>query len=248
MMREAIETGATVDIALDNACKALGVDRDGVKFEIVQMPSAKTLGIFGGNPAKVRVYLEDGPLDAAESYLKKVLAAMGAEDFTMESKEVEGGAVIQIDGDDAGYIIGHRGETLDSLQYLVSLVANRGKSEYYRVQLNSGNYREKREQSLEGLAKKVAIGAVKTGRVSHLEPMNPYERRIIHSAVQEIKGATSWSTGQNRDRHVVIGPENKMGDKSRSFGAKSESRPTRPEPEKETKNEAQDSPLYGRIN
>ena len=132
---------------------------------------------------------------------------MNIKDFTVSSEEVEGGAVINIEGGDVGFIIGHRGETLDALQYLAGLVANHVDNEYYRISLNIGNYREKREKTLEILGRKLAFKACKTGAKTSLEPMNPYERRIIHTAVQKVRGAISWSEGENLQRHVVIGPD-----------------------------------------
>ena len=125
----------------------------------------------------------------------------------MEIHREETGAALILSGDDIGFIIGHRGETLDALQYLASLVANHVDGTYFRVTLDVGNYREKRKETLESLGKKMAARAVKTGRNSSLEPMNPYERRIIHTAVQTVPGAKSWSEGVDQGRHVVIGPE-----------------------------------------
>ena len=116
-------------------------------------------------------------------------------------------AELVLTGENIGFIIGHRGETLDSLQYLASLVANHVDESYYRITLDVGNYREKRKETLENLGRKMAARAVKTGRNASLEPMNPYERRIIHTAVQEVEGAKSWSEGEDLARHVVIGPE-----------------------------------------
>ena len=127
-----------------------------------------------------------------------------------EVREMAPSALI-LSGEDIGFIIGHRGETLDALQYLASLVANHVDGSYFRVTLDVGNYREKRKETLEALGKKMAARAVKTGRNSSLEPMNPYERRIIHTAVQTVEGAKSWSEGVDQGRHVVIGPEG--GDK-----------------------------------
>ena len=127
--------------------------------------------------------------------------------FEVLQQPEKNGAVISIAGDDVGFIIGHRGETLDALQYLAGLVANHVDEGYYRISINIGNYREKREKTLEILGKKLAFKAVKTGTKTSLEPMNPYERRIIHTAVQKVKGATSWSEGESIHRHVVIGPD-----------------------------------------
>ena len=209
MIREVVAEGATAEQALENACRELGVETTEVEFEILEMPTKKTFGLFGGKPAKVRAYIEENedPADAAAAYLKKVLAGMGLPDVTIDITREEGGAALALSGEEIGYIIGHRGETLDSLQYLSSLVANHVEDSYYRITLDVGNYREKRKETLEGLGKRMALRAVKTGRNSSLEPMNPYERRIIHTAVQTVEGAKSWSEGEDMNRHVVIGPE-----------------------------------------
>ena len=167
----------------------------------------KRFGLFGGSPAKVRAFIRETPADVAAAYLRSVLGAMGLADVEIEIREVDAGAELVLTGEDIGFIIGHRGETLDSLQYLASLVANHVDDSYYRITLDVGNYREKRKETLENLGRKMAARAVKTGRNTSLEPMNPYERRIIHTAVQTVEGAKSWSEGEDLARHVVIGPE-----------------------------------------
>ncbi len=209
MIREAIAKGETVEIAFANACRELGVDTTDAEFEILEMPQKKTFGLFGGSPAKVRAYIEekDDPAQEAADYLVSVLREMGLPGATVEIQKEEGGAALILSGEDIGFIIGHRGETLDALQYLASLVANHVDGSYFRVTLDVGNYREKRKETLEALGKKMAARAVKTGRNSSLEPMNPYERRIIHTAVQTVEGAKSWSEGVDQGRHVIIGPE-----------------------------------------
>lgn len=220
MIREAIAKGETVEIAFANACRELGVETTEAEFEILELPQKKTFGLFGGAPARVRAYIEEpdpvpekpekeerDPAQEAAAYLKSVLGEMGLPEATVEIRPVEAGAELVLGGDDIGFIIGHRGETLDALQYLASLVANHADGSYFRVTLDVGNYREKRKETLESLGKKMAARAVKTGRNSSLEPMNPYERRIIHTAVQTVAGAKSWSEGVDQGRHVVIGPE-----------------------------------------
>lgn len=207
MVREAIGIGDTTEAALAAACAELGIEPHDANFEILELPVKKTLGLFGGSPAKVRVTIEDSPAEVAAEYLQNVLRKMGAQEITVEVREVEGGAVLTLKGDDSGLIIGHHGGTLDALQYLTGLVANHVRESYYRITLDTGNYREKREKTLTALAGRVAEKAVATGKKYALEPMNPYERRIIHTAVQEVEGAASWSEGENADRHVVIGPE-----------------------------------------
>ena len=207
MIKEAIATGDTVELAKEAACKELGVESYDVEFEILEMPTKKTFGLFGGSPAKVRVFIKTSPADAAAAYLKTILNHMGLLAVDINIQEEESGAQLSLSGEDIGFIIGHRGETLDALQYLTGLVANHIDNSYYRITIDIGNYREKRKETLEILGKKIAVKAVKTGRNSSLEPMNPYERRIIHTAVQTVEGAKSWSEGEELNRHVVIGPE-----------------------------------------
>ena len=200
MEREAIGIGATIEEAQQAACRQLGMETHEVEFEVLQMPEKKKFGLFGGAPAKVRAYISITPASAAADYLREILEKMGAQGVQINIEEVEGGAVLNLSGDNIGFIIGHRGETLDALQYLTGLVANHVDNSYYRITINTGNYREKREKTLESLARKMAIKAVKTGRNSSLEPMNPYERRIIHTTVQKVNGAISWSEGEDMGR------------------------------------------------
>lgn len=207
MIREAFATADTIEEAQKIACAELGTDIQNTQFEVLQQPEKKKFGLFGGSPAKIRAYVEITPLESAKEYLADILSKMGITDITMTSEENENGAVINIEGEEIGFIIGHRGETLDALQYLTGLVANHIDNSYYRISINIGNYREKREKTLEILGRKLAFKACKTGMKTSLEPMNPYERRIIHTAVQKVKGATSWSEGENLQRHVVIGPD-----------------------------------------
>ena len=148
--------------------------------------------------------LESGSRAAkAVDYLKNVLSKLGCENVDMKVAEQENGALIYLEGDGLGIIIGHRGETLDALQHLVSLSARTSEG-YYKVTLNIGDYRERREDTLISLAHRVAEQVLKTGRGKALEPMNPYERRIIHTAVQDIEGVTSSSVGEGAGRRVVI--------------------------------------------
>ena len=207
MLREAIATGDTIEQAKEAACRELGVESYEAEFEVLQLPVKKTFGLFGGSPAKVRAFIQTSPADAAVDYLKTILAYMGVSQAEFGVQEEEGGALISISGPDVGFIIGHRGETLDALQYLAGLVSNHVVDSYYRITLDIGNYRQKRKETLEQLGKKIAAKAVRTGRNCSLEPMNPYERRIIHTAVQTVPGAKSWSEGVDQGRHVVIGPE-----------------------------------------
>ncbi len=209
MVKEAFGIGDTIEEALAEACKELGVEPEKAEYEVVQEPEKKKFGIFGGNPAKVRAYVNVSPAEKAVEYLKEVLSCMGLNDIEYEITEDEKTAEINLKGEDVGFIIGRRGETLDALQYLAGLVANHVDNQYFRITINTGNYREKREVTLEKLGKKLAFKVVKTGKSVNLEPMNPYERRIIHTAVQKVNGAISFSEGEVMNRHVVIAPDPK---------------------------------------
>ena len=208
MIKEAIGTGATLDEAKEAALKALGAPEDAdVKYEVLERPQAKFLGLFGGSPAKMKAFYEyeEDPMAKAKDYVLTILKNLGVEDAEISIEADEEDVRISIEcGDDYGSVIGRRGETLDAIQYLTRLVINRGSDDFRRVSINVGNYREKRENTLRALAKKNAAKVRKYGRNVVLEPMNPYERRIIHTTVQEIEGVTSHSVGSDSDRKVVI--------------------------------------------
>lgn len=208
-MKEIIVTGATIEEAVENGCAELEVDRDVVEYDVLEMPQAKKFGLFGGAPAKVRVFVKDSPTEVAINYLKEILESMGVRDLEITEEVTDERTILNINGndDDMGVVIGRRGETLTALQYLVSLAANNVCEEYFKVSLNVKNFREKREKTLEIVASKTAYKANKLQKNIALEPMSPYERSIIHTAVQAIDGVTSWSVGENEKRHVVIGPE-----------------------------------------
>ena len=150
-------------------------------------------------------------------------------------------------GDNISLAIGRRGETLDALQYLCSVVANQNRGKFLRVVLDTGNYREKREKTLENLAKNMASKAKRTGRNQMLEPMNPYERRIIHTAVQTIDGISSWSVGEGGNRRVIIGRKRGEGTAHRGYNRNSVQRERPAKRESENKDDLDSAPLYGRI-
>ena len=216
MAREIVKEAASVEEARALIAAELNTTEDNITFEVMQEAGKKVLGLFGGANAVVKGTLAGTAADIAKEYLEKVLTAMGVTDFTCTVKEENNGCVISLDGEHLGFIIGRRGDTLDALQYLTGLVANRVDNAYYRVTLDIGNYREKREQALITLAQRLAAKTLRNGRRSSLEPMNPYERRIIHTAVQEIEGVTSWSVGSEPSRHVVIGLADDNGSREES--------------------------------
>lgn len=305
MDREIVTTGNTVDEALDAACEKLGVSRDDVTYEVLEMPKKKFFGLKTV-PAKVKVTLQEEYLSKfapkeqkkperkpkeqpqkrpapeakpaekpatkqekpaekapeqkkpqqpkqqkpqqkkeqpkkepvkeaaaapaekeepakqeakelepavlelkggeAAAYIKDVLVALGHTDANVTYTQKDGMIVLQLSGADMGAVVGRRGDNLDAMQYLASLVANRSEGSYVRVVLDVDDYRSKREASLRAYARKMAIQAVKSQRSITLEAMNPYERRIVHSTVQTVSGATSKSTGSEPNRRVVISP------------------------------------------
>ncbi len=197
----------TVADAITNACQHFTVASDSLEYEVVEEGSSGFLG-FNAKPAiiKARVLVKEVSVeDKAKEFLKDVLAAMNIEavveaTYSEEEKTLE----VVLNGEDMGVLIGKRGQTLDSLQYLVSLVVNKGTSEYIRVKVDTENYRERRKLTLENLAKNIAFKVKRTKRSVTLEPMNPYERRIIHSALQNDKYVTTHSEGEEPFRKVVV--------------------------------------------
>lgn len=203
MEREIITTGRTVEEAIESACEQLGIAREDAQWEILDLPKKSMLGLRT-TPARVKVTHAQTKVQCAQQYLTEVLAQMGLGHTEITVSEREDGVTFTLEGEGLGVIIGRRGETLDALQYLTGLAANKMDGDYFRVTIDSGHYRQKREKTLTELAERLAKNAVRSGRSSTLEPMNPYERRIIHAAVQTVDGATSSSIGEEPNRRVVI--------------------------------------------
>ena len=308
MIKEAIGTGNTVDEARAAAMLELGVtDFDDFSVEVLQTPVKKILGLFGGNPAKVKVSIEvadpkpekkpnnknnkkhdkkvvknenkkpekkeevkvekkeetELPLKETNlygetvEYIKSIVLSLGMTECNIKEMSNEEEIYFELDcGDDYGIIIGKRGETLDAIQYLARMMANKGNQSYKRVSINVGNYRAKREETLRILARKTAVRAVRQSRNIALEPMNPYERRIIHTAVQEIEGATSHSIGSDLDRRVVITPVEGAKNNSRGRnggynrgGRREKKEAYKPEisPDRAPKSDLDGTNLYGKV-
>lgn len=193
--------GKTVDDALMNGLKELGLGLDQVDFEIVQ---EGTKGIFGfGKSAIVRLSKKVTTTNKAEQFLTELLAHMQIS-ATPEVTETEDSISVNLVGDSTGVLIGRRGETLDALQYLTSLVVNKDLEEYKRVVLDTENYRAKREETLIKLANRIANKVAKTGKRVVLEPMNPYERRVLHATLQNHEKVETISEGEEPYRRVII--------------------------------------------
>ena len=194
----------TVDDAITEACKALSVTSDKLEYVVVDEGSSGFLGI-GSKEATIKAKVKSSIIDAAKIFLNDVFAAMDmtvVTEATYDAAEKE--LSINLSGDDMGVLIGKRGQTLDSLQYLVSLVVNKGNDDYIRVKVDTENYRQRRKDTLENLAKNMVFKVKRTRRPLSLEPMNPYERRIIHSALQNDSYVTTHSEGEEPYRHVVV--------------------------------------------
>ncbi|MDO4287635.1 MAG: RNA-binding cell elongation regulator Jag/EloR [Eubacterium sp.] len=195
--------GKTIEEAINNGLLQLGVTQEQVETEVIQVPESGVFGIFGKKEAVVEVRLLNTAARRAEEFLGEMLAAMEIP-CTIESHQEDNNLFIELKGEDMGILIGRRGQTLDSLQYLVSLVVNRSGDHYIRVILDTENYRDKRQKTLEALADKMASKTVRYGRKMSLEPMNPSERRIIHARLQKDDRVFTFSEGDEPYRHVVI--------------------------------------------
>lgn len=200
-----IEVSAkTVDDAITEACEKLSVTSDKLEYEVVFEGSTGFLGI-NSKPAVIKARVKKDMIDQAKVFLNDVFAAMNMV-VTIETKYDEEESVLEVNltGDDMGVLIGKRGQTLDSLQYLISLVVNRDAEKYIHVKVDTENYRERRKATLENLAKNISYKVRKNRQPVALEPMNPYERRIIHSALQSDKYVTTHSEGEEPYRRVVV--------------------------------------------
>lgn len=197
-------TGKTVEDAVMEAAIKLETTSDKLDYEILEKGSSGFLGI-GSKPAKIKARKLMETVDRVEEFLADVFAAMqiDAKIEITENKE-ENTMNVDLSGEDMGVLIGKRGQTLDSLQYLVSLVVNKESEEYIHVKVDTENYRQRRKETLENLAKNIAYKVKRTKRSVSLEPMNPYERRIIHSALQNDKYVTTHSEGEEPFRRVVV--------------------------------------------
>lgn len=194
----------TVNDAIIEACQKFTVASDKLEYEVVEEGSSGFLGI-GSKPAIIKARVKSSIEDTAKDFLNSVFEAMNMVVVSeVKYDEEEKNMDIELSGDEMGVLIGKRGQTLDSLQYLVSLVVNKDTENYIRVKVDTENYRQRRRETLENLAKNISFKVKRTKRAVSLEPMNPYERRIIHSALQNDKYVTTHSEGNEPYRHVVV--------------------------------------------
>ena len=203
MLRSIIKEAKNVDEALRLALEELGISRDSAEVEVLNEGSKGLLGIIGNRNAVVKVTEVLNIEDMVQGFLNPVFDKMEIE-ANIEIEITEDHVNIRLTGENIGIVIGRRGETLDALQYLLSLIINRHSDDYLRVVLDVADYRAKREETLQRLALRVAEKVVKTRHNMTLEPMNPYERRIIHSILQDQDNIDTQSIGEEPNRKVVV--------------------------------------------
>lgn len=205
-MKSVVKVSKTVDEAINTALKELNVNEKDVHVEVLEEPSRGLFGLIGTKDAMVKVTVVNDPVEIAENLLNTMLLSMNVKGSCLVRREdsclyVD---IININSSDMGIVIGKRGNTLDAIQFLISLAVNKSRDDYIKVILDTKGYRKRREETLIRLAKKMAQKTKYNNRPVKLEPMNPYERRIIHSALQDVDGVTTHSEGEEPYRRVVI--------------------------------------------
>lgn len=208
-MNKLIVEAKTVEEAVEEALGRLKATRDQVRISVLEEPRRGWFGLFGTRPAKVEVELLPPPVNPVEQglrFLKDVLSTMRMP-VDVAVREEDEAVIFDISGKQLGLIIGRRGQTLDALQYLVNIAANRGAETRRRIILDAGGYRERRRKTLRELADRLARQVLRTGKEVVLEPMSPADRKVIHTRIQTVEGLTTYSEGEEPERRVIITPE-----------------------------------------
>lgn len=198
-------SGKTVEEAVNKALAELNVSEDKVEVVILESPQKGFLGLIGTKPAVVEVAIKIDPVAEGATFLRRLFEMMNVE-TDISQTERSGDILFELTGKDVGVLIGKRGQTLDSLQLLTNLVVNRHGEKYIKIELDAENYRERRQQALVQLAERLAVKAKRTKAPVRLEPMQAYERKIIHAALQSVPGIETYSEGQEPRRYLVIAP------------------------------------------
>ena len=223
MLKSIEVSGKTEEEAVASALAQLGLTREDVSVEILERSKSGFLGL-GAAPARIKVSYEvrDSVQDKVEQFLSGLLEHMGAKADIEITQRDNGGLTVRLSGDSMGVIIGRRGETLDAIQHLTNYAVNRGSDKRVHISVDAENYRSKREESLVNLAKKMADKAIKYHRSMALEPMNSYERHIIHTALQDYPGVSTSSTGTEPNRRVVVSCDKAADNASHGTGTSRE--------------------------
>ena len=203
---EYIEISAkTVDDAITKALIKLETTSDKIEYEVIEKGSSGLFGIIGSRQAVIKIRKKFNMVENTYEFLDELFRVMNLDvKVQIEYDEDDRNMNINFDGDEMGILIGKRGQTLDALQYIISLVVNKDSEVYIRVKTDTENYRERRKETLENLAKNLAYKVKRSRRPVSLEPMNPYERRIIHSILQEDRFVETHSEGDEPNRNIVI--------------------------------------------
>lgn len=212
MIRIIEATGKTEDEAIQSALAELECTREQVSVEILERAKSGFLGI-GASPAKVRVSFEqpDDIVELTENFLKGLLEKMGSDAVPVLEQKDENTIYVNLTGEKLGMLIGRRGETLDAIQHIANYAMNRVSEKHVHISVDAENYRSKREESLQRLAEKVAAKVLKYRKNMTLEPMNSYERHVIHTALQDYEGVSTFSTGTEPNRRIVVAFGNNSG-------------------------------------
>lgn len=208
MLKQTVATAKTIEAAVNEACAVLGVSSDAVDYEVLEEPKKGILGI-GASDAKVSVTLKMTPVLRAYEFIENIIKNMKLDATVSITEQDDESATLAINGENLGILIGRRGDVLDSLQYLAMLAANIEKNSFFRITVDVQGYREKRAETLRGVARRMSEKVLKYKKSFALEPMNAYERRIIHAECQKIAGVTTRSIGEGADRKIIISPEKK---------------------------------------
>lgn len=208
-MKKVTVTAKTIDEAVMVALNQLNASREQVTVTVLEEPTKGFFGLIGARQAKLEVEVNIDPIGEAKKFLEEVLSTMNIE-AQVEIIKRKDFIMFNIIGDDLGIIIGRRGQTLDSLQLLVNTVGNKYSDSFLRIMLDAENYREKRKQTLEQLADRLAQKAVRTGEMIKLEPMPSHERKVIHTFLQNRKNINTYSEGEDPHRYLVIHAKKKQ--------------------------------------
>ncbi|MFZ5641151.1 MAG: RNA-binding cell elongation regulator Jag/EloR [Bacillota bacterium] len=205
-MKEIEKSGKTVEEAVATALAELGLKEDQVTVEVLEESSKGIFGIIGSKAARVKVTEKESPVSKAKKFLSEIFEKMGL-NVDITAREVEEYTVLDISGPDLGILIGRRGDTLDAIQYLTNLVANKNIEKRVKIIVDVEGYRKRREETLHKLAFRLAEKAMRKGQDVVLEPMNPHERRVIHTALQGHRDVFTYSEGEEPYRKIVIAPK-----------------------------------------